>query len=91
MPPILSGDKSTVHRLTRSAIQQSIQVVLASNYGPSSCPFNAATRYCQNGLYGYGDSRAYPAGFYEYHNSYNKGSNSTAFVVVSDGLRCQNQ
>ena len=57
-----------------------------TNYGPANCPFNASSRYCASGLYGYGDSRAYAPGFYEYHNSYNSNDNSKPFVVVSDGL-----
>lgn len=53
-------------------------------YGPSNCPFDAVHRYCSAGLYSYGDQRAYPAGFYEYHNDSNSGS--TPFTIVSDGL-----
>ncbi len=33
-----------------------------------SCPFDVITRYCDAGLYSYGDTRAYPEGFYQYHN-----------------------
>ncbi len=55
-----------------------------TSYGPSNCPFNATTRYCQAGLYSYGDQRSYPPGFYEYHNDNNSGTDP--FTVVSDGL-----
>jgi hypothetical protein len=54
------------------------------SYGPSNCPFNQATRYCSAGLYGYGDQRGYPPGFYEYHNDNNSGT--TPFTTVSSGL-----
>ncbi len=54
------------------------------SWGPSNCPFNAATRYCANGLYGYGDQRGYSPGFYEYHSDNNSGS--TPFVIVSNNL-----
>jgi hypothetical protein len=53
-------------------------------YGTSNCPFNATTRYCSAGLSAYGDQRGYPAGFYEYHNDINSGSDP--FTIVSDGL-----
>lgn len=53
-----------------------------SSYGPSNCPFNGATRYCSQGTYTYGDSRQYPAGFYEYHNDANpRTSRSLPFVI----------
>ncbi len=55
-----------------------------TSYGPSNCPFNANTRYCQAGLYSYGDQRSYPPGFYEYHNDNNSGTDP--YTVVSDGL-----
>lgn len=55
-----------------------------TSWGPSNCPFNAATRYCSTGLYAYGDQRAYPAGFYEYHNDNNSGSNP--YAIVSNNL-----
>lgn len=52
-----------------------------TSWGPSNCPFNALSRYCSAGLYGYGDQRSYAAGFYEYHNDNNSGS--IPFVIVS--------
>lgn len=51
---------------------------------PSNCPFNSSTRYCSQGLFSYGDQRGYPPGFYQYHNSSNRGT--TPFTVVTDGL-----
>ncbi len=53
-------------------------------YGPANCPFDALRRYCNAGLYSYGDQRGYPAGFYEYHNDINSGTDP--FTIVSDGM-----
>jgi hypothetical protein len=52
-----------------------------TTYCPSNCPFSPS-HYCSEGLYAYGDSRAFPPGFYEYHNDIPNG-NSSPFTVVS--------
>jgi hypothetical protein len=54
--------------------------------GDLSCPSNclfSSSRYCSS-LFSYGDSRGFPAGFYEYYVDSNSGS--TPFTVVSNGL-----
>jgi len=56
------------------------------SWGPSSCQFDANTHYCKDGLYGYGDQRAYSPGFYLYHNSHNPTTNTHPFSIMSDGL-----
>lgn len=61
---------------------------VSNNY----CGINCAasnSRYCKDGLYGYGDSRMYSSkpGFYEYNNdSKDTTMGTTPFTVVSSGL-----
>ncbi len=51
----------------------------------SNCPFNELTRACPGGLYSYGDKRAYPAGFYQYHNDIQR-TTSLPFTIGSSNM-----
>jgi len=81
------GDRSANfgNTFNNSIMTTPIYDVIWRQASGQSCTFNAATRYCSNHLYSYGDTRYYDSpGFYEYWDAQNGGSRASS--IVSSGL-----